>query len=339
LHLGYRRLAGAAGPWILRRRHSSGYREEGLGTADDLSDADGGALLSYWQAVERARASGKARLVAAAGYTVQQAVEDHLMYLQNERRGGTGSDRARADQIIRTLGEIELGDLTTQRIEAWRNSLARQPARIRGPQQRHRKLDERARRVTANRTLAQLRAALNRAWRYGKVASREQWQRVETFKGVNAARERYLTIAESVRHLNGCNPDFRLLCRAALETGARYGELVRLKVSDFNPDAGMLLIRTSKTGKPRDAVHTEQGIEFFQSVCAGRAGDEIMLRRFDGNPWGASHQHRQMKQACARAKINPRIGFHGLRHTWASLTVMSGVPLFVVAKNPRAQRH
>ena len=40
-----------------------------------------------------------------------------------------------------------------------------------------------------------------------------------------------------------------------------------------------------------------------------------------------------MKEACDRAKIDPPIGFHILRHTWASLAVMAGVPLLVVAKN------
>ena len=40
-----------------------------------------------------------------------------------------------------------------------------------------------------------------------------------------------------------------------------------------------------------------------------------------------------MAAACERAKISPSIGFHGLRHTWASLAAMAGVPLMVVAKN------
>ena len=40
-----------------------------------------------------------------------------------------------------------------------------------------------------------------------------------------------------------------------------------------------------------------------------------------------------MIEACDRAKIKPRISFHILRHTWASLAVMNGVPLMVVAKN------
>src|SRR5680860_1234170 len=53
LHLGYRRLAtGAAGPWVARHYLGDGrYEEEAIGHADDLSDADGVAILNYWQAV------------------------------------------------------------------------------------------------------------------------------------------------------------------------------------------------------------------------------------------------------------------------------------------------
>jgi integrase len=40
-----------------------------------------------------------------------------------------------------------------------------------------------------------------------------------------------------------------------------------------------------------------------------------------------------MREAVDRAKISPPISFHGLRHTWASLAVMNGVPLMIVAKN------
>jgi integrase len=46
-----------------------------------------------------------------------------------------------------------------------------------------------------------------------------------------------------------------------------------------------------------------------------------------------SNQKRPMIETCQRAKIRPLISFHGLRHTWASLSVMAGMPLMVVAKN------
>ena len=40
-----------------------------------------------------------------------------------------------------------------------------------------------------------------------------------------------------------------------------------------------------------------------------------------------------MAAACTAARIRPAIGINVLRHTWASLSVMNGVPLLVVAKN------
>jgi integrase len=58
-----------------------------------------------------------------------------------------------------------------------------------------------------------------------------------------------------------------------------------------------------------------------------------MLQKRSGQVWAKSNQKRPMIEACQRAKIRPLISFHGLRHTWASLSVMAGVPLMVVARN------
>jgi integrase len=80
-------------------------------------------------------------------------------------------------------------------------------------------------------------------------------------------------------------------------------------------------------------VLTEEGQEFFKQVRAGRSGAEIMLRRDNGASWGNSNQQFPMQKACKRAAIIPAVGFHQLRHTWASLAIMNGTPLFVVAKN------
>jgi integrase len=58
-----------------------------------------------------------------------------------------------------------------------------------------------------------------------------------------------------------------------------------------------------------------------------------MFRHGDGGAWQKSEQARPMAEACTRGKIKPAISFHILRHTWASLAVMNGTPLLVVAKN------
>jgi integrase len=69
--------------------------------------------------------------------------------------------------------------------------------------------------------------------------------------------------------LNAADANFRLLGRAALETGCRYGELVRLGVADYNPEAGTLTIRKSKVGKPCHVMLTPEGGSSSARIALG----------------------------------------------------------------------
>ena len=321
------------------------YEEEAIGHADDLSDADGVAILTYWQAVEAARKRMKLRVQSAAGmvgpYTVADAMAAYLEFLEHNRSTAYDVRKRMEAHALPQLGKIEVASLTADKLRKWHAGLARKPPRLRskpGKAQQYRGLvdDEdslRRRRASANRCLAQLKAALNLAWREGKTPSDKEWRKVRPFEGADAARVRYLTLAECKRLLNGCDPAFRKLVRAALETGARYGELTRLRVDDFSRDTGTVAVRISKTGKPRHIVLTDQGAAFFAEICARRRGSEPMFLKADGATWRKSHQLRPMAEACRHAKIEPPINFHALRHTWASLATMNGIPLLIVAKN------
>jgi integrase len=347
LHLGYRRLAtGAAGPWIAR--HYLGdrrYEEEAIGHADDLSDADGVAILTYWQAVQVARERLKLRVHSEAGiagpYTVAQAVAAYLEFLEHNRRTAYDVRKRMEAHVLPRLGRIEVGSLSADSLRKWHVDLTHKPPRLRskpGGEQKYRLVADdddtlRQRRASANRCLAQLKAALNLAWREGKTPSDAAWRKVKPFEAADAARVRYLSVAECKRLLDACEPAFQNLVRAALEMGARYGELVRLKVEDFNSDTGTVAVRTSKVGKPRHVVLTDEGVAFFEHVCSNRAGDDPIFLKVNGARWHKSHQLRPIAEACRRAKIHPPINFHALRHTWASLATMNGVPLLVVAKN------
>ena len=74
---------------------------------------------------------------------------------------------------------------------------------------------------------------MNHAFHDGKIETDIAWRKVKPFNNVEAARTRYLTIAEAKRLINACDPEFRPLAQVALHTGARYGELARLQVRDF----------------------------------------------------------------------------------------------------------
>jgi integrase len=346
LHLGYRKLRGTAGRWVVR--HYAGaqtYVVETIATADDLSDSNAVDVLSFSEAQTRVRAWRDERSRTTAGITgpltVSAAMESYLGFLGAERKTASDAWHQYEAFIKGPLGNIEVSALTAKKIRTWREDLAKTAPRLRtkkGEDQRHAQLgrdadSKRRRKSSANRTLTLLKAALNRSFREGDVASDAEWRRVEPFENVNAARIRYLNVAEAKRLINACEPDFRLLIQAALETGCRYGELARLQVHDFSRDNGTLAVFISKTGKPRHVSLTKEGRDFFKQITVGRAGDELMLPRADGLPWGKSHQDKRIAEACKRAHISPAINFHGLRHTWATLSLMGGTPQLVVARN------
>jgi integrase len=347
--IGYRRGA-KGGTWIAKLYTTEhGRRFRSLGTADDVTDADGVHVLSFGQAQEAARKwfADQARADGGLGhsgpYTVKDCVEEYLIWLEGHGKPGS-SPRYKANaHILPKLGAFDCSKLTMAIIQKWHRDLAASPARLRtkkGTTQKFRKGDSadnetiRRRRASANRTLTILRAALNRAWREeGKIASDNAWRRVLPFRDVDAPRTQYLKLDQALRLANACDPDFRRLVQAALVTGARYGELIALKAGDFNPDSGTVLVRTSKSGRGRHIVLNEEGVTLFRSLAAGKADDAILLPRTDGLSWKVVHQIRRMAKACRIAKIRPAVGFHALRHTWASHAVMAGVPLMVIARN------
>jgi integrase len=316
---------------------------EKIGIADDNSDADGTAILTWKQAQDAARAlMVQAATVQADNdsLTVRDAVENYIAWLEDNRKTAVDA-RYRADALILpALGDCLVSELTTDQLRTWLSNLAKTPARRRtkpGQEQRYGAVatDEesvRRRRSSANRTLTVLKAALNQVWRDEKVTSDSAWRRVEPFEDVDAARVAYMSMAEVTRFLNAADAAFRPLARAALETGARYSELCRLRVEDFNVDSGTVAVRRTKRGKPRHVELSDDGVAFFEQHCAGREPAAPMFTKADGTPWGKSDQSRPMAGAVANSRIE-RVTFHGLRHTWASHATMNGVPLLVVAKN------
>ena len=206
-------------------------------------------------------------------YTLHHAIADYVKHMDGRATKQQTAERLAA-YVPADLLNKDLSKITTDDLTAWHRATARSLPRVRSSEgeTNHRRvnLDDgevaRRRKVSANRVLNQLRAALNFAFHSGKVATDAAWKRVRPFRNVTTARVRYLTVAESKRLLNACEPDFRPLVRAALETGCRVQELARLKVADFNPDVGTVHIRHSKTGKPRHVVLTPDGHAFFSSL-------------------------------------------------------------------------
>ncbi len=346
LHLGYRK-GKTGGKWVLRRYvGGEDYVVETFATADDKQDADGAEFLTFYQAQNRAREIAKQTRQPAEGeeagkFTVGRALDQYLARLESEHSKSVKDARNRADRLIRpALGEVEVSKLTREQITKWRNQIAEAPRMVRGKKDMPARAlpapqtdeEQRRRRSSANRTLTVLRAALNQAFRDGKTNSDVAWRAAKPFREVEAARIHYFSVEEARRLVNAAQGQFRALVNAALFTGCRYGELTRLRVADFNSDAGTVFVGKSKSGKARHVVLSGEGQQFFQSLALGRASDDLLLTTAAGDAWGSSHQLRPMREACVAARLKP-VGFHTLRHTYASLLAMAGAPLNVIAQN------
>jgi integrase len=245
--------------------------------------------------------------------------------------GRGGSDlRWRIEAIRHDLGDLPVAKLAPATLQQWRDGLvtSRQPRAGEDPYEASRRA-----RASANRQWFVLTAALNLAHRSGTITDDNPWRRVRPLPAADAARDRFLTQAEAQRLINVCDGAFCSLVQVALVTGCRYGELARLRVSDFSSDAATLFVERSKSGRSRRVHLTDEGCALLVQVTAGRPGSDLLLCKDDGSSWRKSHQLLPMRTACARANIDPPIGFHQLRHTYCSLAVMNGVPLQVVARN------
>ena len=188
------------------------------------------------------------------------------------------------------LGSISYAELTSRKhVSKWRNSMVTKAKyRRAGRFAEARKtfavdLDDSeatpARRDTANRTLTVLKAALNWAHGHRLVEDDNAWRTVKPFRPTASARVRFLETAEQQRLLNTAEGALRDLIAAALMTGARFGELARLTVRDFDRTNGSVFIAESKSGKSRHVPLTPGGSSLFERLAIGKASTAALLTR------------------------------------------------------------
>jgi integrase len=338
-HLGYQRKEEAAsGRWLHRKRRGGNYSIEPVGTADDREPADGLMIFSFDQARAKAVELAMSAERPSGRITVQQAVVDYIDDLVARGRTTAAAESAAVCHILPALGRLEVASLTSSQLRAWVASMVESSATNGSLVNEKLVMDDeqiRRRRVSANRYLSVLKSALNHAYDEGHVSSNIAWgRRVKMFSdNIASNRARALSVEECKRLLAGCDPVFKPLATAALQTGMRFGELARLVVADFNKEAGTLDVLRSKTGRRRHVILTSEGTSFFVIATAGSSPSELIFTTETGKAWSHANQDKYMRRANKRAAIVPRVRFHDLRHTWISLSVMNGVPLTVIAKN------
>jgi site-specific recombinase XerD len=326
LSLGYRRNK-TAGTWVYRKADGrGGMQTKGIGTADDFVEADGQAVLSYWQAVDKVREMGKPAGGVPGSITVQEAFENYLPTLEakNARSARTTKGRVKK-HILPRLGEFRVADLTKTQLDGWNASLVK-------------KSDDkevvRKSKDSANRVLTMLKAFLNHAWNDEKnaIPSDQAWRKVKPFKDVARPRDVRFSPPQAQKLIKNIeDPKFAQLVEGGYATGGRYEELAGAKVTHFDRASRTLTV-SGKTGS-RPIILQTSAVKMLVRVTMGRPADDFIFVKEDGSQWKPSDQVRPMKRAIGKANLDPRGCFYALRHAYISEAIENNVPLTVIAEN------
>jgi integrase len=147
---------------------------------------------------------------------------------------------------------------------------------------------------------------------------------------------RWLTRAEADKLTAAAWGYWRPMIVVALHTGLRMGELQALRWCDLDLKAGKLRVwqswcqvsreaKVPKSGKPRDLPLPRAAVEALDGHVR-RLGCELVFPTKNGTVIDKPDLVRGIARVCTAAGIEP-IGWHALRHTYASWLVQAGVPL------------
>jgi integrase len=222
-------------------------------------------------------------------------------------------------QILPRFGGTKLVRLRREEIERWQ---ADRLAAVSGS--------------TVNKEVMRLKHLLNRAaaWGYLKDTPARGVKRAKEAPG----RVRYLTPEEREKLLNGADETIkakdgrtwvihhepsaalRLYILAALQTGARRGELLALRWRDVDMKARTLTFRQTKNGDARTVPMTETLHEAIEKLARPLDGEAHVFPERDPKVLS-----RSFARLVDRLSIRD-LRFHDLRHDAASTLTMAGVP-------------
>ncbi len=322
LSLGYRKGVRSSRWWAREyvglpetKTKGTPYRRTSLADANDGDrKADGRCVLDHDQAIQEAIAwSTKPVQRSVRALTVGNVVDAYLRHYDTQSSDDTKSNATIASKWIGDdIRLIRIADLSTYHLQVWRDNIV---------------LDGAVSKATANRIWTVLRAALNYGYQKMGIPDKDRWRRITPFSGTNHPRAEYLAPKQAIALVNAMQADFRALALGALYSGGRYRELCLMQVRHVNIADGQVEFVFTKSGKRREVPLSEEGLSHFAKLIADRDRDELVFRKADGAAWRKSMQTRRMKAASKAAGLPHPVGFHTLRHSYASVLAQAGMPM------------
>lgn len=233
------------------------------------------------------------------------------------------------------LGELKLDAVTYAVIEDFKVALAKTP--VANAEKRHgatkrAENDNTTRTLSAktiNNCLTVLRRMLVIAYKRGLLSS------VPEFEWLRSSKPEFdfFDFEEAGRLVAAADGEWRTMILVALRTGMRQGELLALRWEDVDLVAGRINVRrnavwghvgTPKSGKSREIALGEEVLVALKAHRHLRG--PLVFCAMDGAMLTSGEMKWPLWRACKRAGLR-LIGWHVLRHTFASHLVMRGAPI------------
>lgn len=146
----------------------------------------------------------------------------------------------------------------------------------------------------------------------------------------------FFTFEEADRLIVAAPRKWKPMIALALRTGLRLGELMALRWQDVDLVAGRLMVRqnvvkgivgTPKSGKPREVPLSDEALAALHGHRHDRG--PLVFCDHEGRMLRVPKTRYAMEKACKLAGLRP-VGWHVLRHSFASHLAMRGAPLKVI---------
>jgi integrase len=189
-------------------------------------------------------------------------------------------------------------------------------------------------RKTVNNHLTMLRKCLHTAYDWLEISGvppKIAWLKCPP------PRTDYLSAEECGLLLQHSSGTTREMILAALRTGMRQGELKGLQWSAIDWLNRSVVVRHSQsdytkslgTPKSNRERHIPLDIDLYDVLSARRETDGYVFLSSNGEPFNHEKVSAALGQVCRRAGMR-KVGWHLLRHTFATQLSMNGTPLNIV---------
>jgi hypothetical protein len=336
IHLGYRRNQGG-GTWSVRVADSGAEWIKKIALADDLEGASPPHVLSYWEALDAARALARRQpgeaIDESRPLTVGEALDRYEADLK--ARGGDPYNARHARlHLTASILSKPVPLLGATELRKWRDSLLAKGLAA----------------GTVNRTKTGLRAALELAAAHDpRIANQRAWKvGLAALPDAHVARNVILddtTVRRVVAAAYEHDRALGLMVEVAAVSGARLSQLSRCEVADLlQGDGGepRLLMPLSAKGRARNKRHERRPVPITPALASvlkqeaqGRAGDAPLLLRDNGERWGHGrrrHHRNDFRAVIEAAGLDPdEVTLYALRHSSIVRQLLANVPIRIVA--------